>query len=228
VSPPVTRSSHRTSGRTSSVASVRAPRNDGDGRDARAPRLPRDFCALTKYLLGLELTDTGFDFSILSDFRTRLVAGDAEALLLDVLLDLCKAAGLLKPRGRQRTDSTNVLAAVRALNRLEGVGETLRHALNTLAVVAPEWLRAQVRPDWYDRYGRRIETTRLPQAQAERDALTATMGADGVWLLTTIYDPTAPAWLREIPAVQTLRHMWLQHYHAPDPSTGIMRLREQQ
>jgi len=195
--------------------------------DRQAADAVRDRLAW-KYLLGLELTDTGFDFSILSDFRARLVAGEAEALLLDVLLDRCKAAGLLKPRGRQRTDSTNVLAAVRALNRLEGVGETLRHALNTLAVVAPDWLRARVGPDWYDRYGRRIETTRLPQAPAERDALTATMGADGVWLLTTIYDPTAPAWLREIPAVQTLRQMWLQHYHAPDPSTGIMRLRDQQ
>ncbi len=195
--------------------------------DRQAADAVRDRLAW-KYLLGLELTDTGFDFSILSDFRARLVAGEAEALLLDVLLDRCKAVGLLKPRGRQRTDSTNVLAAVRALNRLEGVGETLRHALNTLAVVAPDWLGAQVRPDWYDRYGRRIETTRLPEAQAERDALTATMGADGVWLLTMLYDPTAPAWLREIPAVQTLRQMWLQHYYAPDPSTGIMRLREQQ
>jgi len=195
--------------------------------DRQAADAVRDRLAW-KYLLGLELTDTGFDYSILSDFRARLVAGAAEALLLDVLLDRCKAAGLLKPRGRQRTDSTNVLAAVRALNRLEGVGETLRHALNTLAAVAPDGLRAQVTLDWYDRYGRRIENTRLPEAQAERDALTATIGADGVCLLTTLYDPTAPAWLREIPAVRTLLQMWLQHYHAPDPSTGIMRLRDQQ
>ena len=67
-----------------------------------------------KYLLGLELTDTGFDFSILSDFRARLVDREAGQLLLEALLDRCKAAGLVKPRGRQRTDSTAVLAAVRA------------------------------------------------------------------------------------------------------------------
>jgi transposase len=176
----------------------------------------------------LELTDTGFHFSILSDFRARLVAGGAEALLLEALLDRCKAAGLLKPRGRQRTDATNVLAAVRALNRREGVGETLRHALKTLAVVAPDWLRAQVGPDWYERYGRRIENTRLPEAQAERDALAATIGADGVRLLTALYGSTAPGWLREVPAVRTLRQMWLQHYHAPDPSSGVMRSREPQ
>jgi len=82
-----------------------------------------------KYLLGLELDDDGFDFSVLSEFRARLADGGAAHLLLDALLDRCKEVGLIKPRGKQRTDSTNVLAAVRALNRLEGVGETLRQAL---------------------------------------------------------------------------------------------------
>jgi hypothetical protein len=61
--------------------------------------------------------------------------------------------------------------------------------------------------------------------RAELDALAATIGADGAHLLTTIYGPTAPGWLREVPAVQTLRCMWLQNYHAPDASTGLMRLR---
>lgn len=195
--------------------------------DRQAADAVRDRLAW-KYLLGLELTDTGFNFSILSDFRARLVAGGAEQQLLDALLDRCKAVGLVKSRGRQRTDSTNVLAAVRALNRLECVGETLRQALNTLATVVPEWVRAQVAPDWYDRYGVRIENTRLPEAQSEREALVATIGADGRHLLAVIYSPAAPGWLREIPAVQILRRMWLQHYYAPDPSTGLMRLRAQQ
>ena len=119
-----------------------------------------------KYLLGLELTDPGFDFSVLSEFRDRLVAGGAEHHLLDALLDRCKAAGLVKARGKQRTDSTHVLAAVRALNRLECVGETLRAALNALAVVVPDWLRAQVTPDWYERYGARVETTRRPSSRS--------------------------------------------------------------
>src|SRR3954470_4251693 len=70
-----------------------------------------------KYLLGLELTDPGFDASVLSEFRTRLVTGGAEALLLDTLLTLCRERKLLRPRGRQRTDSTHVLGAVRGLNR---------------------------------------------------------------------------------------------------------------
>jgi transposase len=118
--------------------------------DRQAADAVRDRLAW-KYLLGLELTDTGFAFSILSDFRARLVAGGAEGHLLDALLDCCKAAGLIRPRGAQRTDSTHVLAAVRSLNRVACVGETLRHALNTLAVVAPDWLRLQAPPAWYER-----------------------------------------------------------------------------
>lgn len=130
-----------------------------------------------KYLLGLDLTDAGFDFSVLSEFRARLVDQSAEQLLLDALLDRCKAVGLIKPRGKQRTDSTNVLAAARVLNRLECVGETLRHALNILAAVVPGWLRAHVVPEWYDRYTTRFEDARFPEVQAERDAPAPTRAA---------------------------------------------------
>src|SRR5215472_4247493 len=86
-----------------------------------------------KYPLVLALNDPGFDFSVLSKFRARLLAGGSEMQLFEVMLDHLKTQGLLKARGRQRTDSTHVLAAVWALNRLERVGETLRSALNTLA-----------------------------------------------------------------------------------------------
>src|SRR3982750_169738 len=65
-----------------------------------------------KYVLGLELTDPGFHHTVLSEFRTRLVAGEAAQLLLDALLTLAQAQGLIKVRGRQRTDSTHVLAAI--------------------------------------------------------------------------------------------------------------------
>ncbi len=78
-----------------------------------------------KYVLCLECTDPGVDHTVLSEFRTRLLAGGAERLLLDTLLTQLRARGLLKPCGRQRTDSTHVLAAIRALNRLERVGDTL-------------------------------------------------------------------------------------------------------
>lgn len=101
--------------------------------------------------LHLELTDPGFDHTVLSEFRARLIAGNAEQLLLDTMLKLFKERGWLKARGKQRTDSTHVLAKIRALNRVLCVGETLRHALNCLALVAPEWLRAHSSPEWVER-----------------------------------------------------------------------------
>lgn len=169
-----------------------------------------------KYALSLELSDPGFDHTVLSEFRTRLVQGGAVQRLLDVLLEQCKARGWLKTRGRQRTDSTHVLAAVRALNRLESVGETLRHALNVLAEVAPDWLQAyvsQTHPEWVERYSRRIEEYRLPPGTAARQASAETMGADGWELLAALEAPAAPAWLGELPAVQSVRRVWAQQYH---------------
>src|ERR1700759_4979446 len=139
-----------------------------------------------KYALGLSLIDPGFDYSILSEFRSRLIEGGAERLLLDTLLQRLRDQGLVKAKGRQRTDSTHVLAAVRGLNRLERVGETMRAALNQLAVVAPQWLQALAPPVWYERYGRRVENYRLPKADKERLELAAAIGADGDQTLTPV------------------------------------------
>ena len=165
-----------------------------------------------KYALSLELTDPGFDHTVLSEFRTRLVAGQAEQLLLDTLLPRVRERGLLKVRGRQRIDSTHVLAAIWVLNRLELVGETLRHALNSLAVVAPDWLRAQVSLEWFDRYGAPIENYRLPKTAAAREELAVTIGADGRRPLQAVEAATDLPWLRQIPAVQTLRQVWVEQY----------------
>jgi transposase len=165
-----------------------------------------------KYALGLELTDPGFDFTLLSDFRKRLVEGGAEQLLLDAMLAVFKEQGWLKQRQRQRTDSTHVLAKVRAINRLMCVGEAMRFALNSLAVAASEWLLAHSDPEWLDRYGHRIEESRLPQSQEERQAVAELIGRDGSHLLADIYAADAPAWLRELPAVQILRRIWIQNY----------------
>ena len=135
-----------------------------------------------KYLLCLELTDPGFDHTVLSEFRSRLLKADAEQLLFDLLLVKLREKGLLKARGRQRTDSTHVLTAVRAMNRLECVVETMRHALNCLALVAPEWLRRQSSEEWVSRYGHRVEDYRLPTTKAKREADAEVVGVDG-WAL---------------------------------------------
>jgi transposase len=112
-----------------------------------------------EYALGLELTEAGCHDSVLSKFRTRLVTGGVAQMRLDVMLTRVQACGVLKAGGQARTDSTPVVAAIRALNRLECVGETLRAALNDLALVAPDWLCQQVTADGFERYGTRIEAS---------------------------------------------------------------------
>jgi transposase len=169
-----------------------------------------------KYCLSLELTDPGFDHTVLSEFRTRLVAQTAEERFLEAVIDLCKERGWLKARGRQRTDSTHILAKVRALNRAECVVETLRHALNVLAVVAPDWLRSQVHPDWLERYGPRASEYRFPSGTEERQQFLDQVGRDGWNLLAAIKADPASHWMLSIPAVDTLQRIWKQDYLPQD------------
>lgn len=181
-----------------------------------------------KYALSLELTDPGFAFSVLSEFRKRLVAGGAEQLLLDRMLERFRERGLVKARGRQRTDSSHVLGSLRVLNRLELIGETLRAALNALATAAPEWVRQVVRPEWFERYGHRVEESRLPRDKEGREAYARTVGEDGFTLLEALEAPGAPAGLTDLPAIEILRRVWQRHFECtPDgkPPAGRVRLR---
>src|SRR6266704_3361923 len=182
--------------------------NLADRQAAEAVRARIDW----KYLLSLELTDPGFDFSVLSEFRDRLLAGSAEELLLEKLLERCRVLGLLTAGEQQRTDSTHVLAAVRVLNRLELVAETLRAALNAVATVAPDWLQAVTPLAWYERSSRRIEESRLPKGQAERDAYAHTVGEDGFLLLDALETPAVPEGLRALSRLEALRRTWQRHY----------------
>ncbi len=157
----------------------------------------------------------------MSEFRERLTKQEAEQQILEQMLQRFTEKGLLKARGKQRTDSTHVLAKVRELTRLENLIETLRYALNTLAEVAPEWLGANLQSEWCDRYGKRVENTRLPSQKDERNALAVTVGLDGFDLLDAIYASTAPIELRWLKAVEILRKVWLQQYYAPTPKIQL-------
>ncbi|UUU36824.1 IS1182 family transposase [Streptomyces sp. CA-210063] len=183
-----------------------------------------------KYCLGLELEDVGFDASVLSEFRTPVVDHGLEERVLDLLPAALKEKGLVKAGGKQRTDSTHVLAAVRELNRLELAGETVRAALETLSAAAPHWV-AQVLEvgEWNRRYGRRIDAYwRPPGSQTQRDELALGYGRDAVALLRAVYHSDAPVWLRELPAVQVLRQIIVQNYLITTDSHGreVVKRRE--
>jgi len=181
--------------------------NLSDRQAANAVRARIDW----KYLLGLELTDKGFHYSVLSEFRDRLLDGESEQKLLDKILRRLQERGLLKT-AQQRTDSTHIFAAVRNLNRLETVGETLRATLNSLATLDPEWLRKLVSSDWFERYGTRMDAYRLPKKKTEQLRLAEIIGQDGLDLLAAIDAPQTPDWLQKVPAVKHLREVWKHQY----------------
>jgi transposase len=182
-----------------------------------------------KYLLALPLDDPGFDSSVLCEFRTRLIEGNTELLLFEKLLELFRAHKLLRERGKQRTDSTYVLAAVHALNRLSCAGQTFRHALNVLAEVAPDWFLEHSKPEWIERYGKPFEVEHtIPESKkAERLALERAVAADGLFLLEAVFATTTLAWLREVPALQTLWWVWIQNFTWDNDATLRFRTDEE-
>jgi transposase len=175
-----------------------------------------------KYVLSLELTHPGFDFSVLSEFRSRLLTNGAERRLFDLMLERFRERGWIKVRGKQRTDSTHVLAAIRTLRRLEVVGETMRHLLNVLAEVAPGWLIEHMEPAWAERYEKRFSDFRLPKEKNERVALAEQIGADGRVLYERLCEERDLTWLKNLEAVEILRQIWLQQYHA-SPEGALWR-----
>jgi transposase len=165
-----------------------------------------------KYLLALDLTDSGFDYSILSEFRKRLLSSKAEGRLLSVLLEHCKNLGVLKGNGKQRTDSTHVLSRIRDMNRLELIGETMRAALNEIATLEADWIRGISPQEWYQKYDHRIENSRLPDGDEKKQQYAKSVGEDGFRLFDAIKDSNAPTYIMELPKVKALKTAWDRHF----------------
>ncbi|MFM9700373.1 transposase [Streptomyces europaeiscabiei] len=179
-----------------------------------------------KYALGMELTDIGFDASVLCRFRTRLADNGRERVVFDRLLEHCKDAGLVAAGGKQRTDSTHVISAVRDLNRLELAGESVRAALEALAVAAPAWLAGQIDvTEFAERYGPRIDGRKMPYSQTRRDRLAQVFGQDALALCRAAWAADAPAWIREIEAVALLRQVLVQTYIIRSDARGRQVIR---
>jgi len=199
-------------GRLALITIMQYLENLSDRQAADAVRSRIDW----KYILGLKLDDPGFDYSVLSEFRQRLLEGKAEVLLLEKLLERCEDLGFLKGKKKQRTDSTHVIAAVRALSLLELVGETMRRVLDEAAQVAPDWLRAHMKAEWVQRYARRFDGYRLPTSKAKREELAIKIGEDGFYLMEAIYSETGPMELKSSSKVEILRRIWVQQFYRVD------------
>ncbi|MDT0470204.1 IS1182 family transposase, partial [Streptomyces sp. DSM 41699] len=174
-----------------------------------------------KYAIGAELTDTGFDPSVLARFRARLAEHGLERVVFDRLVDHCRDAGLVGAGGKQRTDATHVISAVRDLNRLELAGESVRAALEALAVAAPVWLADKIDvAEFAHRYGPRVNGWTMPSSKTKKDRLAQVFAQDGYAIVRAAYDAAAPTWIRDVEAVQILRQVLVQTYYVCTDTRG--------
>jgi transposase len=209
------------------VTMLQRAENLTDRQAAEAVRTRIDW----QYLLGLPVDDPGFDHTVLAEFRGRVAGAGLEQVALDALLARLVSEGLVKAGGKQRTDSTHVVAAVAALTRLQLAGESVRAALEALAAAHPAWLEQRVCvPDFARRYGTPMTSWHPPLSPPEQDELAIAYARDGYALLAAVYDSAAPAWLRELPAVGVLRRVLLQNYTRVITEDGreVIRRREKQ
>lgn len=162
-----------------------------------------------KYALHLPLDYAGFHPTDLCNFRKRLVENEQEALVFDSMLKKVKALGFLKKKGKQRTDSTHVLAVVQKLSRLELVTETMRVALRAIQRAHEGWYQQVIPATFAEVYAETRQDYRL--SDTERQAALRQTGADGFWLLDLI-DRDGPPDIQTLAEVETLRMVWEQQY----------------
>ena len=177
-----------------------------DRQAAEALRMRLDW----KYALHLPLTYAGFDYSVLSEFRDRLLAHAAEGRVFDHLVSEFRAWGLLTERGRQRTDSIAMLTKVRRLSRLELVVETLRVAVGAVLTADRTWSEHIIPPSWEAQYGERFVMQRHPRE--EWATYDQQVGPDGQWLLERLGEADVPAVIQALPEVQILKTVWTQQF----------------
>ena len=169
-----------------------------------------------KYVLSLDLEDSGFDSTVLCEFRARMVAGNAENVVFEKLLEWCRERKMLKARSKQRTDSTHVLASVRGINRLECVLESMRSALNAIAKTSPEWLNQIFHEEWLHRYYVRGGNVRVPPSAAGRQEFAEIVGRDVHALLDAVYHWSDLLVDRKIEAVEILRRVVIQQFYTDE------------
>ena len=209
------------------VTVLQREENLADRAAAEAVRTRIDW----QYLLGLPLDDPGFDHTVLSEFRNKVADAGLEQVALDALLGRLAAEGLVKAGGKQRTDSTHVVAAVAALSRLELAGESVRAALEALTAAHPDWVAQRICvPDFARRYATPMTSWRPPVSKARQDELAIAYARDGYALLEAVYGSSSPGWLREIPAVDVLRRVLVQNYTRIITADGreVIRRREKE
>ena len=173
-----------------------------------------------KYLLRLPLEHEGWDASVFTEFRSRLIAGGASHLIFNKLLEAAEELGLLNPE-KQRTDSTYVLSAARELNTLELLHETMSCCLDELAEAAPKLMLAKGQPHWLQRYFEQgAFNYKLPKKEKARAKLATDFGEDMRYLLKVVDESAKATKLGQLETVRTLRRVFEEHFDDSNAKGG--------
>jgi transposase len=157
-----------------------------------------------KYALRQELGWKGFHYSDLCNFRKRLMQHDRENQVFEKVVAYLREQGYIKAGGPQRTDSTHILGAVRALSTIDLARETIRVALRALSSSDAPWTLRYLPASFVETYAPKqcFEWKRkedLPQALQ-------TAARDGAWLLAQVKQQGTPA-LQALSEVKLLRRV---------------------
>lgn len=171
-----------------------------------------------KYALHLPLAWAGFNYSTLSNFRTRLIEHGEERLLFERVLEWVRSLGFIEKFGKQRTDSTHIIGCIERLSRLELAWETLRTALHAIEKGAPRWYGEVIPAAFHQAYAERQSDWRLSKEEAKAKMKEA--GADGFWLLDRL-DESAPEEVLRLSEVETLREVWEQQFERKEDSPKV-------
>jgi transposase len=191
-----------------------------DRQAAEALRMRLDW----KYALHLSLDNEGFNFSVLSEFRDRLIAGKAEARVFETLVAQIREMGLIKEHGKQRSDSIAMLSKVRWLSRLELAVETLRLTVVSLVNADSKWSGEILPPSWEDKYGERFVKERY--TEKEWKEYETNIGNDGQWLLKRLADEGAPKELQGLSDVKLMETVWTQQFQEENGKMTFKELKK--
>jgi transposase len=176
-----------------------------------------------KYLLGLDLADSGFNAALLAHFRAHLTPSSAEQHFLDALLTACVVSNLPNRSSRHRLDAQHLRSDAILVNRLHQTVETFREALRAITVAAPEWIDIVAPLDWHVRYGPLARAAVTPRARGARQRFVETLRADGQCLLDALKGPDAPAGLADLEVVQLLGRVWARDFSVRNGRTELTR-----
>jgi transposase len=175
-----------------------------------------------KYALHLPLGYSGFHFTDLYAFRQRLVGRQKEALLFEQLIRRLRQEGLLRARGKMRTDATHVVALLNRLSQLELVRESLRVALRAIETQEGAWAEERIPEAFAETYSQRQNDYRLTDRQITEQL--GQVGHDGYWLLKEI-ERGAPEGVGSLSEVETLRSVLEQQFpQGPEQGPTARRL----